>query len=119
MAPDWAETIARRRLGARAGLEYAFLAGDFNPIHWLGPYAKAFGFPSTILHGFATMALAFEALVTSKAGGDPWAMAWIEARFTRPLTLPRRIETYANQGELWVADAPGEPAYLTGSYELG
>ena len=41
-------------------VDFAMLTGDFNPIHWLKPYAKISGFDSTILHGFASMSWAIE-----------------------------------------------------------
>jgi acyl dehydratase len=38
-------------LSGSSGRHYAFLSGDFNPIHWITPAAKAAGFRSCILHG--------------------------------------------------------------------
>src|SRR5690606_17014975 len=58
-----ARELARRRLGADAGLSFAELTGDFNPIHWSSGYARMVGFKSTILHGFGSFALAYEGLV--------------------------------------------------------
>jgi hypothetical protein len=81
--PAGAVKISTHKLSASAGLHYAFVSGDFNPIHWVrhrlqlharalvtrfanthshkpmrplsqvSPYARAAGFPSVILHGFA------------------------------------------------------------------
>jgi hypothetical protein len=51
--PAGATMISEHELSASAGLHYAYVSGDFNPIHCISPYAKAAGFPSVILHGFA------------------------------------------------------------------
>ncbi len=114
-APEKGELLARHDLTGRAGLQYSCLAGDFNPIHWLRPYAAVFGFKGTLLHGFASAALVFEDLVRMR-GCDPHEVRVLEARFTRPLVLPRRVEVWSEDSSLFMADGPGEPAYLTGSY---
>jgi acyl dehydratase len=88
-------------------------------------YARAAGFPSTILHGFATLARAIEALNTHGAtlGGDPASTRTIDARFTKPLVLPARVSVYTKPGldrgiGVWVGDARAQeaapPAYLEG-----
>ena len=48
-------------------LDFAKLTGDFNPIHWVPAYARASGFRSCILHGFATMSYAMEAIRSARA----------------------------------------------------
>lgn len=120
LVPEDAEELGRWPLSARAGLSFAQLTGDFNPVHWLRPYARAFGFQSTILHGFSTGARAMEALARARAGGDVHGVPVFEAAFTRPLVLPAAVGVYEG-GELdvYVGDRPGERAYLVGSYELG
>ena len=60
--PADAKEIAFYRLKADAGLDFAKLTGDFNPVHWVPAYARALGFPNTILHGFGTLARAVEGL---------------------------------------------------------
>lgn len=117
-APSKAEIIGRVPLGGHAGLEYACLSGDFNPIHWLPPAAWAAGFPRPILQGFATMALAFERLVDARGGGDPWSIRALDVRFTSPLVLPCEASFYIADQYLTVASAPGQPAFLTGTFEL-
>ena len=37
--PTDSHEIGRHALAARAGLDFALLTGDFNPIHWIPPYA--------------------------------------------------------------------------------
>jgi acyl dehydratase len=118
--PAEAREAARLDVDARAGLEFALLTGDFNPIHWLPPYAKMAGFRSTILHGFGTMARTFEALVRARLGGDPARLSSLEARFVKPLVLPARVAVFTTpEGGVWVGDAPGGDAYLEGRFSMG
>jgi acyl dehydratase len=114
--PADAREVAFYRLRADAGLDFAKLTGDFNPIHWIPAYARAFGFRSTILHGFATMARAIEGLNRSVFAGDVDALREVHARFTRPLVLPASVGLYLRGEELFVGDAPAGPAYLQGTY---
>jgi acyl dehydratase len=117
LVPEGAREVQRFELDARAGLEFAALTGDVNPIHWLAPYARAFGFRRPILHGFATFARAFEGLARGVLGGDRGALAWLDARFVRPLVLPARVGLYVDDADrVWVGDRNGGDAYLEGSY---
>lgn len=104
---DWA-------LAREAGLEFALLTGDFNPLHWLAPYARAMGFRSTILHGFAAMARAHSGLERALS---PRRLRVLDVRFVRPITLPARVSLYVDGAAVFVA-APGEPVYMTGSFAL-
>ena len=122
--PEGVREIGWLRLGPNAGLDFACLTGDFNPVHWIRPYARAAGFQGTILHGFATLGRAIECMNRSLWGGDIRALSNIEVRFARPLALPRDVGVYvqssANGGSsercVYVGDAPGGSAYLTGTY---
>ena len=114
--PDDVREIATFALPKNAGLDFALLTGDFNPIHWIAPAAKAMGFKHTILHGFATMARAIEGLTQTVWAGDPRRLASIDVRFTRPLVLPKTVRLFVDgTGGIVVGDAPGGPAYLVGS----
>lgn len=114
--PVDARELTRIRLAHNAGLGFAKLTGDFNPIHWLTPYARASGFPNVILHGFGTLAYAWEGLVRKLLGGDVHALQSFDVKFTRPLVLPHEVGLYVVGQQVFVGDAPGGPAYLTGSY---
>jgi acyl dehydratase len=114
--PQVVDELARWRLGPDAGLHFAMLTGDFNPVHWVPAYAKAFGFRNTILHGFATMARAWEGLNRHLYSGDIGAIKTLDVQFTRPLILPARVGLYVDGHKLYVGDAPGGPAYLVGSF---
>ncbi len=114
--PADAEELQRWRIGPQAGLEFAKLTGDFNPVHWVRPYAKAFGFRSTILHGFATMARAIEGLQRTIFAGSVHALHVVDVKFTKPLVLPAKVGLYIRGEEIFVGDAPGGPAYLVGTF---
>jgi len=119
--PVSAREIAYFRLRKDAGLDFAKLTGDINPIHWVPALARAAGFRSCILHGFSTFARAYEAVTRNVFSGDVNAIRTMEARFTRPLVLPAAVGVYADLGEragrVYVGDAPGAGAYLEGEFE--
>ena len=115
--PVDARELAYWKLSAEAGLDFAKLTGDFNPVHWVPAWAHAFGFKNTILHGFGTLARAIEGLIRAKFAGDVNALAEIDVRFTRPLVLPARVGLYVSGERIWVGDAPGGPAYLEGTFK--
>ena len=117
VAPAEAREIARWHLAADAGAEFALLTGDVNPIHWLPPYARAFGFRNVILHGFGTMARTVEGLVRGRFASDASRLRGLDVRFSRPLVLPAEVGLYTDGARVFVADAPGAPAYLTGTVE--
>lgn len=118
--PMDATEVAFWRIKASAGLDFAKLTGDFNPIHWIPAYAKASGFKSTILHGFSTMARGMEGLNKALYSGSP-ALTGFDVRFTRPLTLPGNVGLYIRRnesgGEVWVGDALGGEVYMSGTFE--
>ena len=114
--PESAREIKRTHRHKDAGLAFAKLTGDFNPIHWLAPYARASGFPNVIQHGFASLALAWEAIAERLLGGDVHAIESFDVKLSRPLVLPREVGIYVLGHEMFVGDAAGEPAYLTGSF---
>lgn len=115
--PHGAEELQRWRLRPDAGLDFAKLTGDFNPVHWVRPYARAFGFRNTILHGFSTMARAMEGLQRTLFAGSVRAIRTFDVKFTKPLVLPAKVGLYVRGDTCWVGDAPGGPAYLEGRFE--
>ncbi len=115
--PADARELAFHSLRADAGLDFAKLTGDFNPVHWVPAYARAFGFRNTILHGFGTLARAVEGLNRGLFAGDVDALERIEVRFTRPLVLPARAGVYVRDDSIWVGSAPSGPAYLQGTFK--
>ena len=116
LVPTDAQEIGYMKIGADAGLEFACLTGDFNPVHWVAPWARAAGFGGPILHGFGTLARALERLNRNVFAGDAHALSSVEVRFTRPVRLPARLGVWYAPGELWVGEAPGAPAHLVGAW---
>jgi hypothetical protein len=110
--PASADKLEDWTLEREAGLDFALLTGDFNPLHWLWPYARAMGFRSTILHGFAAMARAYSGLERALS---PRRLSMLDVRFVRPITLPARVSLYVDGERVFVGTA-GEPVYMTGSF---
>jgi hypothetical protein len=115
--PDDARELARWSLPRNAGLAFAALTGDFNPIHWIAPYARAFGFPGPILHGFGTLARAWEALVRARFAGATDRLRAVDVRFLRPLPLPAQTGLFLADTRFFVGGAPGARATLAGTFE--
>ena len=115
--PETAREIYSLKLGKKSGLEFALLTGDFNPVHWIPLYARTAGFRGTILHGFSSMARSIESLNRTLWLGRTQRLATFEARFVKPLVFPGRVKVFLDDEKgIFVGDAPGGPAYLTGSY---
>lgn len=110
--PSDAREISSFRLGKDAGLDYAKLTGDFNPIHWVPLAGRAAGFKGCILHGFGTLSRAIAAMDGALFGGDVARLRSMDARFTKPLPLPGRAGVFTLDDRVWVGDAPGGDAYL-------
>jgi hypothetical protein len=114
-----AREIAFFHLSNDAGLSFAKLTGDFNPIHWLPTYAKASGFRNVILHGFGTLARAYEGLNRGLFAGDVRKLKRLEAKFVRPLVLPHDVGVFVHGRDVFVGDAVDGPAYMTGRFATG
>lgn len=132
VVPPDAREIDAWRLGPKAGLDFAMVTGDFNPIHWIPLAARAAGFKSVILHGFGTMARAIESMNRTVLMGDVHRITEVDARFLRPLVLPAKPRLFLHPTKpdaspsagptriaFSVGDLPGSPAYLAGTFSLG
>jgi acyl dehydratase len=117
--PPGAREIAVLHVGSRDGLAFSLLTGDFNPVHWSASYARAAGFERPILHGFALMARAMEALARVRYAGDVSRIAVFDVRFSRPLPLGVEVGLYLGEDgrSVFAADALGGRPYLHGSFE--
>lgn len=115
VVPTDAVELSRQRIRADAGREFAWLTGDVNPIHWVPPYARAAGFRGVILHGFATLARAFEGLVRARVG-HPSRLRRLDVRFARPLALPAEVGLYTLRHQVFVAEGRMTRPYLSGEF---
>lgn len=116
--PTEARELATWRLPGRAGLDFALLTGDFNPIHWIPLAGRAAGFGGCILHGFGTMARASEGLVAGVLAGDAAALTGLDVRFLSPVKLPGTTRLYVHEHEVFVGPTAGAPAALAGTFTL-
>lgn len=120
--PSSARPLATVAVPADQGWRFSLVSGDFNPIHWLGPYAKMAGFGGVILHGFGTAALAAERIIAER-GGEPGTLRGMELRFTRPLRLPASLGLFTVADDepgtaLFAGAGLGEPAVLAGRFHV-
>jgi len=120
--PEDAREIAFWRIPASTGRDFAILTGDFNPVHWIPAYARASGFKNTILHGYATMALAMEGVSRTVFAGDVTRLSRFDCKFVKPLVLPAKVGLYVHNGSdgvqrAYVGDAAGGPAYMVATFE--
>ena len=112
--PIGAKPISDWRIPPNAGLSFACLTGDFNPIHWLGPYAKLAGFGRTILHGFGSLAGTMERIRRIRWAGATDMPAYFDVRFTRPLKVPAKVTIFLDGDAFFLGQSPGGRAYLQG-----
>ncbi len=113
--PQGARELSSRRLSATAGRDFAVLTGDFNPIHWIAPAGKAAGFGGCILHGYATLGMAWEAWVRVRQSGRADTIGSFDARFSRPVRLPGTVRVFdVGDGVVHAAPAVGAPTALIG-----
>jgi hypothetical protein len=118
LVPAEARDIEQFSLTRRSGLDFALLTGDFNLIHWVSWYARLAGFKTRILHGFASMALSWEAIVRRELDGDPSRMASMDVRFVRPQFLPEDVSVCIGSDQsVAIGAGPGERATMLGSFK--
>ncbi|MCA9603899.1 MAG: MaoC/PaaZ C-terminal domain-containing protein [Polyangiales bacterium] len=115
--PELAREIAFVRIAANAGLDFAKLTGDFNPIHWVPAAARAAGFQNVILHGFSTLARSYEAVVRGVYAGAPHRLRVFDVRFTKPLVLPSSVGFYVEGDRVLAGSGPLGAVYLDGTFE--
>lgn len=115
--PSTARELDSWKLGKKSGLDFALLTGDFNPVHWVPSYARMFGFPNTILHGFSTMARTVETLNRRLWFGQIHRLSTFESRFVKPIVFPGEAKVYLDDmNTVFVGKALGGPAYLSGNF---
>jgi len=97
---------------ANIGRRYAWVSGDFNPMHLSHLSARLFGFQSTIAHGLWTQARALAGVYPRGAG----QRATLSTEFKSPVLLPARLtvwqHTTAVGTRLEVRDARSDRTHL-------
>ncbi len=115
--PANAQEIGQVKLAGDAGLNFSIVTGDINPLHWLTPYAQAFGQRGRILHGFASSAIALEILNKKFFSGRTDMLKSVEVSFTKPVNLPGKFSVFVDyKGGFYAGRVPGGDAWLAGSY---
>lgn len=100
---------------ANIGRRYAWVSGDFNPMHlsWLS--ARLLGFRRTIAHGLWTQARALSQFLPP----EPLAHATLTTEFRSPVFLPTQLSVWqhatAQHTRFDVRDARGERIHLRAS----
>jgi acyl dehydratase len=85
--------LTKPAISTRQLVQYAGASGDFNPIHYDEPFARAGGYPSVIAHGMLSMGF-FGQLLSDWAG--PGAVRRLSARF-KAVTFPNDVITCAGE----------------------
>jgi acyl dehydratase len=117
LVPVAARELSHGRLSRNAGADFAKLTGDFNPIHWVGPYARRVGFGGVIFHGFGMFARVFEALVRGVLSAEVSRLTSLDVTFTKPLVLPATVGVYLiPPDQVVLGEAAGGSAYLVGRF---
>lgn len=114
--PYDSEALGTLTVSKTAGLSFAMLTGDFNPLHWLAPYARMIGFATPILHGYASMSYAIEMIIRERFAGDPAGIKSLQVDFANPLPLPAKVGLYWQpDGRFYLGAAQGGKAFLVGA----
>lgn len=117
--PENVREIGRFRVHRNSGLEFGLLTGDLNPLHWIGPVARAMGQRAPILHGFSTLGRTVECIHRNVVSGNIGMLKKISTRFTRPLVLPGDAGVFITRDyQIFCGDGPNGPVYLSGQIEL-
>lgn len=117
--PRDAQEVRRFRWGAAKARRFVGLTGDINPIHWLPLAARGAGFRNVILHGYATAAHAYEAIVREVFARDAANMSAFSFRFTRPVVLPAKLGLFVDRRakSWWIGKGVGDRPYASGAYD--
>lgn len=117
LVPATAQALSSEALGSQAGLQFAALTGDFNPIHWVPLYPRLFGHKNVILHGFAGMARVAETLIAKRCQARPQNLFRLELRFSAPIVLPAEVAVLVDGANVFMGRGKNERAYIIGNFE--
>jgi acyl dehydratase len=120
-APELPALVGEWTVPADTGRRYAWVSGDWNPIHLAAMLARPFGFPSAIAHGMWMVARCLGWL----ADGPVESGARLEVRFLKPLLMPGHVRLHAEppseSGErvFWLVSAEDGMPHLKGAWNPG
>ncbi|MCU0693766.1 MAG: hypothetical protein MUF54_20450 [Polyangiaceae bacterium] len=126
--PPGARLLTSIQLSGDEGWQYAWLSGDFNPVHWAQPVARIAGLQSPIAHGFDLMTRGCHAAIAHLCQRDATKLKAIELSFRRPVALPSELHMYAGTPEvsrtgsrripIWLSLEPESPSHMVGHVEI-
>jgi acyl dehydratase len=100
---------------ADMGRRYAWISGDFNPIHLTNISAKVLGFKRAIAHGMYSKARCLAALDSM----IPDAGYSVDVSFGKPLFLPSTVQFFSQQSnsshQFSVTNSTGSQMHLEGA----
>ena len=103
---------------AHIGRRYAWVSGDFNPMHLSRLSARLLGFRRTIAHGLWTQARALAGLLPA----EPLQQATLTTEFKSPVMLPARLAVWQHKTtsgtRLEVRDAHADRYHLRASLSV-
>lgn len=109
---------SRFRIDSRLARRYAFVSGDFNPIHLSNVSSRLFGFDRAIMHGMWSLGRCAAALNESTLHRP----CELNVQFKAPVRLPADLVLYnwdIEAGEAFALRcAENQRAHLTGSLTL-
>lgn len=101
-APEGGRQTAQWSLPSSLGRSYARVCGDWNPIHITRWSAKAFGFKRNIVHGYANLAMALDAV------GVPDGPVRLDVAFKGPVYLDGRAWASADGDGRFAVHSPSD-----------
>ena len=100
---------------ADMGRRYAWVSGDFNPIHLTNISAKVLGFKRAIAHGMYSKARCLAALDSMIPDAD----YTVDVSFGKPLFLPSTVQFFSQQSnsshQFSVTNSKGSQMHLEGA----
>lgn len=111
------QEIDRFQLPTELGRRYAWISGDFNPIHLYAWTARLFGFKRSIIHGMFLSAKAQESIEMTL--NKP--LKAIHVEFKRPVFLPKELVLKMNQTDQFLKIDSGTKitqSHLQAEYQI-
>jgi hypothetical protein len=118
VAPTLPPMLGEFTVPAGTGRRYAWVSGDWNPIHLADLLARPFGFPAAIAHGMWMVARCLGWLAPDGVNTP----ARLDVRFLKPLLLPSQVRVHAGPSPeghgqaFWLVSAEDGIPHLRGTW---